>query len=399
MRPLRIIYEAGCGNVMETYKQWASGIDDPIQVSVAYSAQFYEVCKELGAEAYVISYNHRYGTLKQGAFTIEHRKIPYQKASALLYYLGRLIYGLRFIGSAIRHRADVAVVSTAVPWFIYRWLRFFGIQIVPTLHCVLWLKYEPQKKIHKTLLHLGRDLFIKDCIASLAVSEEIRQQVIELTNHHNRPVLRCFPYYRRSQFEGVEVMDSARSPFRILYVGRIETNKGVYDLLEIAKRFANAGIDDVRIDLCGNGTELEALRKAAIAAGVDSFFVCHGHCNKAQMRDFFRQSHVVTAPTRSDFVEGFNKVVVEGLLAGRPVVASTVCNDLPIMEAGVIAIEPNDVDGYYNAFLKLKNDPEFFAQKRQGSLELREKFLDSSHSWGANLKSLLIPLMKEKGLI
>ena len=40
------------------------------------------------------------------------------------------------------------------------------------------------------------------------------------------------------------------------------------------------------------------------------------------MREMFRQAHVLIVPTTTDFIEGFNQVVVEGVLAGRPVITS-----------------------------------------------------------------------------
>ena len=55
-RPLRILYAAGPGDVVGTYRHWKEGRDDPSQVAVTYSGQFYDLCRDLGAEGYVISY-------------------------------------------------------------------------------------------------------------------------------------------------------------------------------------------------------------------------------------------------------------------------------------------------------------------------------------------------------
>ena len=54
-KPLRILYAAGPGDVIGTYNHWINRQDDPSQVSVTYSGQFYEVCCALDAEGYVIS--------------------------------------------------------------------------------------------------------------------------------------------------------------------------------------------------------------------------------------------------------------------------------------------------------------------------------------------------------
>jgi hypothetical protein len=55
-KKLRILYAAGCGDVISTYKHWVQGQDDPSQLAITYSGQFYEVCRDLDAQAYVISH-------------------------------------------------------------------------------------------------------------------------------------------------------------------------------------------------------------------------------------------------------------------------------------------------------------------------------------------------------
>jgi hypothetical protein len=59
---LRVLYAAGPGDVIGTYSYWVKGQDDPLQVSKTYSSQFYEVCRAIDAQAYVIS-SPMYGTL------------------------------------------------------------------------------------------------------------------------------------------------------------------------------------------------------------------------------------------------------------------------------------------------------------------------------------------------
>ena len=42
-RPLRIVYAAGPGDVVGTYRHWKEGRDDPSQVAITYSGQFYDL--------------------------------------------------------------------------------------------------------------------------------------------------------------------------------------------------------------------------------------------------------------------------------------------------------------------------------------------------------------------
>ncbi|NES22785.1 MAG: glycosyltransferase family 4 protein [Symploca sp. SIO3E6] len=399
VKTLRVLYAAGPGDVLGTYKYWVTGQDDPLQVSVTYSGQFYDACKALNAQAYVISYCGDRQLLQEEQFTIEHRPKPLTKASGLLYHVRELWYGLGLIATAIRFRANVALVSDGTThWFVLSLLSWLGVQVIPSVHCVLWRQNIPQKVTEKWLLRLSRNLFTKNCVASLAVSDDISEQIKDLTSGQHKPILRFSPLYRKTQFEGISRPDKNCSPFRVLFVGRIETVKGVFDLLEIAKRFVSEGIENITFDLCGTGSELESLRLAAKEAGLDPLFVCHGHCNKSRMREMFSQSHVVIVPTRTEFAEGFNKVVAEGILSGRPVVTSSVCPSLAPLQKAIVEVPPNDVKSYGDALLKLYNEREFYEEKCEGCLELQKQFYDPSRSWGAKLQSIFVAIQEKREL-
>jgi glycosyltransferase involved in cell wall biosynthesis len=396
-KTLRVLYAAGPGNVIETYHHWVERRDDPSQVSITYSSQFYEVCRAMDAQAYVISSHREKKFLRDEQFTIEHRPIPFRFSSGLLYHLGQLWNGLRLIVTALRQRSNVVVVADGTThWFVLSLLPGLGVQVIPSLHCMLWCKYLPQSTIEKWLLTLSRNLFANQCTAILVASDEISEQLVQLTGSHNLPIVLFLPTYRRTEFAEVGEPDENRKPFRVMFAGRIESDKGVFDLLEIAKRFAALGRQDISFDICGNGSVLEELRKAASEAGVEESFACHGYCNKPQMRAMFNRAHAVIVPTKTDFVEGFNQVVVEGVLSRRPVVTSDVCPALSYVREAVVEVPPDDILEYGNALLKLCDDRTFYEEKRRNCLMLQEQFYDSSQSWGAMLKSVLAAIQKEK---
>jgi glycosyltransferase involved in cell wall biosynthesis len=396
---LRILYAAGPGDVLGTYNYWVTGQDDPSQVSITYSSQFYDVCRDLNAEAYVISSSTERKLLYDRQFTIKYRPIPLLSSSALFYHLGQLWYGLRLIASAIRFRANVAVVVDGTThWFILSILSWLGVQVIPSIHCGLWRKYVSPSKVQMGLLKLSRHLFTRGCTSVLAVSEEISEQIAQLTDHQNQPVRTFTPLYRRDEFSELFPPSTQRSPFRVLFVGRIERSKGVFDLLEIAKDLAAKGRHDITFDLCGTGSEIVTLRAAVRQAGLESRFVCHGHCNKSKMRYMFNRSHTLIVPTRTEFAEGFNKVVAEGVLSGRPVVTSDVCPALPYVRDAVVEVPPNDIAGYSNALVKLCDDYPFYEQKRQNCKALQKQFYDPSNGWGAALKSVLLSIQESQEL-
>src|SRR5690242_17188248 len=100
-RPLRILYAAGPGDVIEDYRHWVRGVDHPAQVSVTYSGQFYDVCRDLGAQAYVLSSCSTPGFVRDGPFTLRHRTIPFEDGPGALYHLGQVWAGLRLLAVAL----------------------------------------------------------------------------------------------------------------------------------------------------------------------------------------------------------------------------------------------------------------------------------------------------------
>ncbi|MBF2026911.1 MAG: glycosyltransferase family 4 protein [Oscillatoriales cyanobacterium C42_A2020_001] len=390
MKALRILYAAGPGDVVGTYQQWANGQDDHSQVAVTYSGQFYEVCRELGAKGYILSSHPDKRRIQTSQFIVEHRPKLLPNTSAIAYQINQLVYGVQLIASAIKFKADFVVVdSGTTDWYLLPLLPVLGIRLIPSLHCVLWRKYQVPKLSERILLKLGRSTFANSATAILSMSSDIDSQIVQLTAGKHRPLVRCNPVYRRSQFKNMAEPDRRQSPFRVLFAGRIEDHKGVFDLLEVAKQFAAEGQHAIVFDVCGDGTALEALKAAVRQAGLGAAFVCHGHCDRSTMRTMFERSHVVIVPTRTDFTEGFNQVVAEGILAHRPVVTSSVCPALSYVQDAVVEVPPNDVQAYKDALTRLYEDHDFYQRKQEACWRLQEQFYDLSRSWGAALKTVL----------
>jgi glycosyltransferase involved in cell wall biosynthesis len=395
-KPIRILYAVGPEDVMAAYNYWIKGEDAPSQVSVPYSGQFYEICKTLGAACYVIAQSDKKKLVKDERFIVEHRPVPLPNASGIIYHLRQIWYGLHLLVSAIRFRANVVIASTGTTyWFVYSLFSWLGIKVIPSVHCTLWCKYLPIRRIDKLILALSRNFFAEDCYAAMAVSHDISKQISQLTGDRHQPIIEFFPTFRRSDFASLKPASRSDLSFSVLFAGRIEANKGVFDLLEIAKRFAREGNKDIVFHICGTGSALESLRLAATESGVDDCFVCHGYLSKPQMREMFDRSHVVVVPTRTDFIEGFNRVVCESILSGRPVVTSSVCPALSYMGDAVYEVPPNDTVAYGDALLELYENSQLYERKRKACLEVQEQFYDINKSWGAVLKSILLTIREE----
>jgi glycosyltransferase involved in cell wall biosynthesis len=110
------------------------------------------------------------------------------------------------------------------------------------------------------------------------------------------------------------------------------------------------------------------------------------------MMELYEKCHVVIVPTTSDFVEGFNKVVAEGVLAGRPVITSSVCPALEYVREAVVEVPPDQSAAYGYAILELRNNPGMYEGKRMASSRVREQFYDTNRGWKAALTQAVLSL-------
>jgi len=402
-KPLRIFYAAGPGNVIGTYRHWKQHRDDPTQLAVTYSGQFYQVVHELGAKAYVIASCPVRDRVRDGEFNIQHQPIPFEDNSGPLYHFGQIIYGLRLLIASLWFRADVAIVCGGTHWFVLSLMSLLGIRVVPSLHCMLWRA--GSNRIQYRYMWLRRFVrkwdswfFRHQTTAILSVSAQLTAQVRSLLQANDDvgaspPIYTFTPIYRRGPFDRISPPPAGK-PFRVLYIGRIERNKGVFDLSRVALRLAHEGHTDIEFDLCGSGNALPELRRCVEATGIGSHFRLHGHCNQRQLVALLSDCHVVIAPTQCDFLEGFNKVVVEGILSHRPVITSSICPSLSLVRDAALEVRPNDVQGYGDAILRLRDDPALYQRLVNSAAALSPQFYDETVSWGENLHTVLRKLQQ-----
>lgn len=109
------------------------------------------------------------------------------------------------------------------------------------------------------------------------------------------------------------------APVQVGYVGRLAAHKGVDVLLR-----AVAGCPDLELTVVGAGPQEEELRQLATARNLRGRVRFVGSATPEQLPGLLRRMDVLAVPSRTTpgWVEQFGRVVVEGMAAGVPVVAS-----------------------------------------------------------------------------
>lgn len=409
-QPLKILYLCGSADLEGAFDSWQQAHQNQNQVSQAHSLaqlppakprsslgglmleDLFDFCYQYQARLYLITPRPQQTWLR-GDHILENRPWPWSDKPGVMYHLGSMWYFLGLSWTILRFRPHIVLVSPGRPyWFILHFLTFSGIKFIPFYHCALWPKFGNPSKAQAFLHKLTAYFLCHGCLAILTISDDISRQVKHITQGRNRPIYGFLPIYPKGVFENLAPPDWANKPFRVLFVGRIEVNKGVYTLLEVAKRFWQQGKHDIIFELCGTGTEMTRLNQRAKTAGMDEgHFVCHGHCDAEKLAMIYGRSHVVVVPTTKAFTEGFNRVVVEGILSSRPVVTSAVCiAEASGLDEVVVEVEPESVVGYADAILKLSEDEEFYVARQKACSTVQAKFYDETQGWGHQFRQILL---------
>jgi glycogen synthase len=387
--PLRLLYVSGPGDIIATYAHWRAGEDDPREVNVTYSGQFFDVCRERRAHGTILSTIGPPNTFHDTTITIYHRPIPFATAGAVCYHFGQLLYALRIFLIALRPRVDFVIIARGTHWFLLTPLAWLGVRVVPTLHCVLWPKFRRPSRVQRAIGRLNGWFLRTKAAAVMSASEDIAEQVRHLTGDTPPPIVPFLPLYRRQSFEDIPLPEWRARPFRVLYAGRIEEYKGVFDLLDVARRLHDQGLHDIEFDLCGTGAAFHELKRHVEQTGLAGRFRLHGHCPRDMMRHMYGKSHVVVVPTTTRFIEGFNQVVTESILSGRPVITSSVCPALGYVRDAVLEVPPDDVAAYAAAMRQLFEDEALYESKQSACAAAQDQFYDRSQSWFAALQHVI----------
>jgi len=389
-KKLRIAYLSGPSEAADVYIEWAQHKEQNYFGS-NYMKQFFEVCREIGADAYVITtVQSTYSLFKRNGLTIENRPLPSRLRGAL-YHLAMVLWFARLAPKLLQFRPD-ALIATANQnyWFLLFFLRLLNIPIIPSLHCVLWPKFGSVQRSWRFFLKLNRFFILAHVKAALVASKDIGLQLRYLVGKNDLEIFEHLPTYPVSQFASIaSPVALKRQPFKIFFAGRIEANKGIYDLVEIARQLNTDHHGNFQFDICGDGGELDALRQRVNGLNLQDVIRLHGYMDAQRLSGTLASSHIVIVPTTSRFEEGFNMVCAEAILAGRPLITSAVCPALQYVKEAAIEVEPDNVDQYRDAILKLYDDTNFYRQKQEACAHLQKQFYDPKNGWAEKLKAII----------
>ena len=180
-----------------------------------------------------------------------------------------------------------------------------------------------------------------------------------------------------------------------LFVGRVEKNKGVFELFDALAVLKSRGIPVTMTLVGAYGPEIEEVVKRSEIS--DMVTLAGLAKTPDELKNYYRDADFFCLPS---YTEGFPRVLYEAMAHGLPCLTTLVGGIPSRMHAGenCLALEPRDVGSIVEAISALIVDPDLARRLSRASLETfaywKRRFAGSSHT--AQLKELVNKVLSEE---
>lgn len=387
---MKILYVAGAPiDLLEVHRRHygPSAAQGRSQSSLV---DLFEMCERHDMKMHVISSHPTAEYARQGRFVLEHR--PRAAASGLRYYADDIAYARHMVRRARELEADAVIVeSGTVHFFAMSLLKMAGFTVIPLIHHALWAPGHPPKKLGRRALRwANRRFFRKSADSVICVSPACERQVRVESGNDQLPVHQIRLQLDPQVFEKMDVPPPHhQSPFGVIFTGRVESDKGVFDMVEMIDALEHKYPGRLRWFILGDGSARERLAATLEARGLAHLVELPGWVSPQQMTDYYAKAHVAIVPTRAEIGEGMAMAAVEAVIAGRPVVTSSVVPALEVLRPACVEAQVDDASSYVVALERLMNDEALYNDKHAACSTLGWEFFDRQQGLAAVVEQVL----------
>lgn len=162
----------------------------------------------------------------------------------------------------------------------------------------------------------------------------------------------------------------------ILYVGRLNTRKGIIDLINSAEYIYNSDTKiDVEFILVGDGPLKNYLIKMLQNKGLDKYFTFTGIVDRSMLLKYYQNATIHVLPS---YQEGLPTVVLEAMSCGVPTVATNIpgTSELIINNETGLLVEPRNPEMLAGALLRILIDNKLRISMGLKARENAKKYYD-----------------------
>jgi glycosyltransferase involved in cell wall biosynthesis len=172
----------------------------------------------------------------------------------------------------------------------------------------------------------------------------------------------------RQASEALPEINKDGSRYVVLFVGRIQKDKGVFDLLDACTDRLRDSPDTLLV-FAGEGSDSQELARRIAERGLQQQVLLLGMLPHSKLSGVIRQATVVVTPTRTNFPEGRCMATMEALVMGVPVIAPD-WGPFPYLvrnEQNGLLFMGDSVDELKRAIVRVLDDGELYVRLRQGA--------------------------------
>lgn len=210
--------------------------------------------------------------------------------------------------------------------------------------------------------------FILDhCAVVAGLSSSWQVNLTKITKNKN---IVCIPNPILLQGPGKLLL--AREPHTLLFLGRLQREKGIYELLDAMAKLSLQFLN-IRLFAGGDGNSKE-LTEHACRLGIIDKITFLGWVQGSRKADLLARATVFVLPS---YNEGLPVGILEAMAVGLPVISTTVGGIPDAVENGVegLLIAPRNVDALVAAIAKLLRNPELRQQMGEAAVrKARDQF-------------------------
>jgi len=312
-------------------------------------------------------------------FRFDDRAISHKSFtdSCKILYFKRLPWFLRniFVFASRARKYDIVHINYSMKAnSFYRGLLYHLVSLITARKLVLFI-------------HGWEDSFFNEVIRGRFTNKVFKltlqnsDEIIVLSQRNKQRILDIFPGGSVSQVTTMVDSELYRNTKRvgseknILFCGRIDRKKGVFELLN-AMVLLYCEYPDLRLVYMGDGEELELLKERIRELRLEGNVKCIGYKSGKEKLEIYQRSGILVLPS---YTEGFPTVVCEAMAAGLALVVTPVGGLADFVKVGmhgfVIGSMPPDRYEIALYIRQLIDNPRLFTEISDANMkEARRNF-------------------------
>jgi glycosyltransferase involved in cell wall biosynthesis len=387
--PAPVLYVTSFGDVQGSYRHWRRGEHDSRIPDVAFSIQVYEAMAQLGRRLVVLT-AHPGATAEEDEFA---RFIPVaQPGGRFLAYHLREIALARTVARLYREcGCDGLIVQRMVQhmWPFRSAVRSARFSILDQ-HNSIW-PMGTRQDWKARLIGAASAPTLRSFGLVTCVSPEIARQIRQAARGpvHTRVHM---PQYARDVIAGLRRDAPVRAdPQELLFAGRVEVNKGVFDLLDAYSLLPEPIRRRCRLSFVGDGAATPTLAEAVRQRGLEDRVDLPGQVSGFEVLRRIAAATVLVCPTQSGFSEGLARTPIEAAMLGTPSVVTEVVPAREVLGEAALVVPPQAPARLAEAIRQLLTDEALYRRAAEAGLAATECCFDPVQSLRQCILDLVAP--------